>query len=391
MLHRFPDFEIDEELRELRCKGRVLPLQPRVFDLLVHLARHRTRVVSKDELLEQVWPGVIVADGSLQRAISLARAALEEAGAAEAIRTYPKQGYRLCVEPVAVRAPAPPVEPGPLRQEIRYVRSADGTSLAYAISGSGRPLIKAANWLGHLEFDQASPIWRHWWRELGARFRLIRYDERGSGLSQRDVDAFTLPAWVADLEAVADAAERGPFALLGISQGAAVAIEYAIRHPERVSHLVLYGGFAQGRMKRRTSLRERKEAVMLARLIRLGWGRENSAFSRIFASLFMPEGTADDHRHFVELQRVSCSPESAERFVRTFGVLDVADKLRQVRVPTLVLHARDDREIPVEQARLFASAIPDSRLVLLDSCNHILGEREPAWPRFLEELAQFLR
>lgn len=387
-VHRFPAFEIDEDKREVRAGGQTLTLQPRVFDLLVYLARHRERVVPKDELLDAVWPGVVVTDGSLQRAVSLARAALVEAGTHTAIRTYSRQGYRMCVDTVAGGASAPAdVVP---KQDVRFLRSRDETTIAYSVSGAGYPLIKVANWMSHLEYDHQSPVWRHWWRALSERYQLVRYDERGCGLSERNVSDYSLDAWVADLEAVADQVALPRFALLGISQGAAVAIAYAVKHPERVSHLVLYGGFIQGRMKRPRTAQQTKEAIMLLRLVRLGWGGGNPAFSRIFASLFIPDGTAEQLKSFVELQRVSCSPENAAHFMRAFGSIDVVDLAPRVTAPTLVLHARDDQEIPLDQARLIASLIPNARLALLEGNNHILAENEPAWPRFLEEIDAFL-
>ena len=402
MVHRFSNLEIDEDRREVRGGGQTLTLQPKVFDLLAFLARHRERVVPKDELLDTVWSGTVVADASLQRAISLARAALTAARTRVSIRTYARHGYRLCtgeVEtedrsaldpvPTAPGMVAPPPSAAP-RQDIRFLRTPDGTALAYADGGRGHPLVKAANWLSHLEYDHQSPIWRHWWRALSERYRLIRYDERGCGLSSWDVADFCLDAWVADLEAVVDALQLEHFALLGLSQGASVAIEYAARHPERVSHLVLYGGFVQGRMKRTSTLKQRQEALMLLRLIRLGWGDGTPAFQKIFASLFMPRGTPEEHQHFIDLQRVSCSAANAEKFIRAFGAIDVTARMPQVTAPTLVLHARDEQEIPLEQARLMASRIANARLVLLESDNHILKEDEPAWQRFVQEVADFL-
>lgn len=269
-------------------------------------------------------------------------------------------------------------------QQIRFLKSPDGTSLAYSVSGQGRPLIKAANWLSHLEFDHQSPVWLHWWRELSARYQLIRYDERGSGLSDWDV-AFSFDSWMEDLEAVIDRTVKGRFALLGISQGAAVAVAYAVKHPERVSHLVLYGGFAQGH------LTWSEEVVNTIRgLIRIGWGSDHPIFRKVFASLFLPEGTPEQFDSFDALQRVSTSPENAEKFFATFYSLDVLELASRVNVPTLVLHAKDDLMVAVTQARLLATTIPNARLVLLESRSHILGEAEPAWTRFLQEVDTFL-
>jgi pimeloyl-ACP methyl ester carboxylesterase len=275
-------------------------------------------------------------------------------------------------------------------QQVRFLKTADDTTLAYATSGCGYPIVKAANWLSHLEFDLVSPVWRHWWSELSQRYRLIRYDERGCGLSDWAVDEFSVQAWVADLESVVEAAGVERFALLGISQGAAVAISYAVRHPERVSHLILYGGFAQGRLKRNASPELEEEAILLKNLMRVGWGQENAAFRRTFASLFVPDATREQIDAFDALQRASTSPANAERFMDAFNNVDVVDLAAQVRVPTLVMHARHELEIPMAQARLLASTIPGARLVPLESRNHIIGESEPAWQQFLVALGRFL-
>lgn len=269
-------------------------------------------------------------------------------------------------------------------QQIRFLRSSDGTSLAYAVSGEGRPLIKAANWLSHLEFDHQSPVWLHWWRELSARYQVVRYDERGCGLSDWDVE-FSFESWIEDLEAVLNRTIEGPCALLGISQGTAVALAYSVKHPERVSHLVLYGGFAQGRLTW-----SQEEVNTIRGLIRIGWGSDHPAFRKVFASLFLPEGTTEQLNSFDALQRASASPENAEKFFMTFYNLDVMELASQVRTPTLVIHATDDLVVPVAQARLLAATIPNARLVLLESRNHILSENEPAWARFLQEVDTFL-
>jgi len=278
---------------------------------------------------------------------------------------------------------------GPV-QQIRFLKTADDTTLAYATSGRGFPMVKAANWLSHLEFDLVSPVWRHWWSELSHRYQLIRYDERGCGLSDWDVNEFSVEAWVADLESVVEAAGVERFALLGISQGAAVAISYAVRYPERVTHLILYGGFAQGRLKRNASPELEEEAILLRNLMRVGWGQENAAFRKTFASLFVPDATREQIDAFDALQRASTSPANAERFIDAFNNVDVVDLAAQVRVPTLVIHARHELEIPMAQARLLASTIPGARLVPLESRNHIIGESEPAWQQFLAELSRFV-
>ena len=275
-------------------------------------------------------------------------------------------------------------------QQIRFATSPDGVRLAYAIHGTGPPLVKVANWLSHLEFDWSSPVWRHWLTELGRDHRVVRYDERGSGLSDRTVADYTFDAWVRDLEAVVDAAGLDRFSLFGMSQGGAVAISYAVRHPERVSHLVLYGAYGRGRLARNPSAEERAEAELLLHLTRVGWGTANPAFRRVFTMLFFPDATPDQAAAFDELQRVSSSPEDAVRFRRVFHDIDVSSVAPRLRVPTLILHARDDGMVPFEEGRRLASLIPGAEFVPLDGRNHILLADEPAWPGFIAKVRAFL-
>jgi len=277
-----------------------------------------------------------------------------------------------------------------MRQEIRFCKAADGVRIAYATAGHGPPLVKAANYLTHLEHDWESPVWRPWLRELARRHTLVRYDERGCGLSDRDVEEFSMAGWLADLEAVVDAAGLTRFALLGLSQGAAVSVAYAARHPERVSHLVLYGGYARGRFHRGLSEREMLEAETMINAMRVGWGRDNPAFRQLFSTLLMPDGSPEQTASLDRLARVSTSPEQAAAMERAFYGIDVTAEARRVRVPALVLHARDDATIPFEEGRLLASLLPDARFVSLESRNHVLAEEEPAWERFVTEVRGFL-
>jgi pimeloyl-ACP methyl ester carboxylesterase len=274
------------------------------------------------------------------------------------------------------------------KQEIRYCRARDGVGIAYATSGRGYPLVKAGNWLSHLEFDYESPVWKHWWRELGNRYRLIRYDVRACGLSDWEVANTSFDSWVEDLELVVDTAAPDRFALFGMSQGVSVAIAYAVRHPERVSHLVLYGGYARGARKR--SEEQREQSLLLQQLIRVGWAHPHHTFRQVFASIFIPEGTSEQQRWFDELQRASMSAANAERFPEVSGEIDIVDLLGRVSVPTLVMHTNDDRAVAPSQARILASGIPNAKLVMLEGCNHIILEHEPAWPRFLEEVDAFI-
>jgi pimeloyl-ACP methyl ester carboxylesterase/DNA-binding CsgD family transcriptional regulator len=277
-----------------------------------------------------------------------------------------------------------------MQQRIRFCSSKDGVRIAYATSGSGPPLVKAANWLSHLEFDWNSPVWRHWLTALSRYHTLNRYDQRGCGLSDWDVDNFSLDGWVSDLESVVDALNLERFPLLGLSRGGCVALAYAVQHPERVSHLILYGSFARGRHSRSLAQQQRDEADALIAIMKTGWGRDNPAFRQMFTTMFMPEATPEQAQSFNELQRISTSPEQAARMATVDYALDVTDLAVRVSVPTLVMHALGDGLVPFEEGRRLAALIPDARFVPLEGKNHILMEDEPAWERFLAEVFAFL-
>ncbi len=274
-------------------------------------------------------------------------------------------------------------------QRVGFCASHDGARLAYAVHGQGPPLVKAPNWLTHIDHDWCSPVWRHWLDGLGERHTVIRHDERGCGLSDRDVaSSFGLEQSLADLEAVVEAAGVERFPLLGISQGAAVAIAYAVRHPERVSRLVLYGGFTRGRARR--GAEGRAESALLQALIRVGWGSPYAAYRRAFTMLFVPGGTPEQLEWFDELARVSTSAENAALIRAARDALDVCALAPKVRVPTLVLHAQDDALVPFDEGRRMATLIPGARFCSLPGSNHVLLEDEPAWELFLDEVHAFL-
>ena len=279
----------------------------------------------------------------------------------------------------------------PPSQVLRFCTTRDGVRLAYAIGGSGPALVKTANWMGHLEFDARSPVWAPWLAALSQHSLLLRYDARGCGLSDRDVDTFSLEAWLSDLETVVDAANvEEPFDLFGMSQGGPVAVAYAARHPGRVRRLVLYGSYARGPLRRGLDRAQQEEARALLDVIRLGWGKDNPAFRQLFTSLFLPGGSAEQMAWFNELERVSTSPETAAALVEATYTLDVTALAPSIRAPTLVLHARNDARVPFEEGRLLAALIPEARFVGLDSANHVLLAQERAWGAFLEEVGGFL-
>jgi pimeloyl-ACP methyl ester carboxylesterase/DNA-binding CsgD family transcriptional regulator len=278
----------------------------------------------------------------------------------------------------------------PANQRLHFCTAADGVRIATAAIGSGPPLVRAAHWLSHVEHDVSSPVWRPWLGELSRHHTYIRYDQRGCGLSDAEVDDFSLDAWVGDLEAVVDCLGLDRFPLIGMSQGGAVAIAYAVRHPEKVSRLVLLGAYARGALVRATTDAARLEAETLVNLIRIGWGRDNAAFRQVFTNQFIPGGTPAQHRWWSELERLTASPENAARTLEAFHRVDVAALATQLRLPTVVFHSRGDARVPFEEGRRLATLVPGARFVPLDSDNHVLLESEPAWPAFLQELREFL-
>lgn len=279
---------------------------------------------------------------------------------------------------------------GRLEQRIGFVTARDGTRVAYATLGRGYPLVRAPHWLSHVQYEWESPVWRPWIEALGRRFRLLRYDERGNGLSDWDVADWSYDAWLEDMELVIRAAGFERFALLGLSQGAQLAISYAVRHPEHVSHLIILGGYMTGWNRRVLTDLQHDEMNAAITLMRIGWGRDNPAFRRIWTSDFVPDGDETLLAAFDELMRRTASPENAARFEHAFGQIDVADEARLVRVPTLVMHLDDDHVVSFQSGRRLAAAIPGARFVQLHGRNHIMRPGDPGWAPFLEQVEAFV-
>jgi pimeloyl-ACP methyl ester carboxylesterase/DNA-binding winged helix-turn-helix (wHTH) protein len=405
MRYLFGDHALDADRRELWCGGELVPVEPQVFDLLLHLIRNRDHVVSKDDLLAAVWNGRIVSESTLSNRINAARRAIGDSGEQQKfIRTVARRGIRFVGEvrdgPSDAGRPetavassftsATRIAPAPVpAQEVTFCRTTDGVNLAVATAGDGLPVVKTGTWLTHIEYDWQSPVWCPLLTHLSARFRLIRYDPRGCGLSDREVADISFQALVHDLEAVVDALGLERFALLGISQGAAVSIAYAVRHPDRVSRLVLSGGYPLGRRKRGDAAEIAMQEALLT-LIRHGWGQDNPAFRQVFSSRFFPDGTHEQMQWLNDLQRVSTSPENAIRVRRATGDIDVTGLLPRVATPTLVLHSRGDAGVPFEMGRMLARGIPGARFVELESRNHLALAQERAWPRYIGEICDFL-
>ena len=275
-------------------------------------------------------------------------------------------------------------------QHIRFCKSRDGARIAVATLGRGPPLLRTAHWLSHVEHDARSPVWTHWLEELSRDNTFIRFDQRGCGLSDRSPPRTSFDAWIDDLEAVVEAQGLKQFSLFGMSQGGAIAIAYAARHPERVSRLMLFGAYAKGALRRDITKSQREEAETLVKLIRLGWGRDNPAFRQVFTSQFIPDGTREQHQWSNDLERTTTSPENAAAIVETLYQIDVTADAERIRVPTLILHALNDKRVPFEEGRQLAALIPSARFVPLESRNHVLLADEPAWRQFLREFRAFV-
>jgi pimeloyl-ACP methyl ester carboxylesterase/DNA-binding winged helix-turn-helix (wHTH) protein len=402
MLVRFGNYELDGERRELRRGATLVHVEPQVFDLLAYLIAHRDSVVSRDQMVEAVWEGRSVSDVTLNSRVNAARRAIGDDGKNQTlIRTVPRRGFRFVGKLIDTTATLPnvsaevpkrietgraPVAPS---QDVRFCRSSDGVSLAVATCGSGFPIVKTGTWLTHVQHDWDSPIWSPLFYRLAERFRLVRYDPRGCGLSDRDTALPSFDGFVRDLEAVTDALRLERFALFGISQGAAVSIAYAAQNPDRVSHLILSGGFALG-WKRRGSDAEIATRAALLTLIANGWGQDNPAFRQVFTARLWPETTAEQMRSFDELQRLSASREHAERIQRVVGDIDVASLLPLIKAPTLVLHSRGDATVPRELGLMLAQQIPGARFAEIDSRNHFPLPHETAWQTYIDEIIGFV-
>ncbi len=397
---RFTEFVLDQQVAELRRNSETVAVEPQVFDLIVYLAENPGKIVSRDDLIANVWRGRIVSDAAISTRINAARKALGDDGTRQAIiKTIQRRGFRFLPE---VEISGEPVGEEPASKDgagtsaswatipdIRYCQAEDGVSLAYASIGDGPPLVKAPSFLSHLEFESKSPVWRHWIKALSARRRYIRYDVRGNGLSDWQVQDISFETFVSDLKTIVDELGLERFPLFGLSQGAAVAIEFATRYPQRVSCLILAGGYAAGWNRLGDEAFAARRNAMLE-LIRIGWGADNPAFRQTYTSLFVPDGTPEQHDWFNELQKVTATPKNAFRIMQAVADLDVRDKLPKVSQPTLVVHCRGDAVVPFEAGRQLAAHIPGAQFLPLDGNNHILLESDACWPQFLGALDRFL-
>lgn len=425
MQYRFTNCLLDLPGHRLLRDGVETHVEPQVFALLALLCARNGAVVSRDEIIAEIWQGRFVSESAISARVSAARAAVGDDGRAQAvIRTVPRVGVQMVVPVAALddhspgtnqipsgdgaaAAPRdmaghmqrdmlgdPPktapdaakdIHPGP----VRLTTGAEGAGIAWREMGQGAPLLRAGHWMTHLELDHDNPIWAAWLAGLARGRRLVRYDPRGTGLSQRDCGPVTLDLLVEDLRAVADAAGLSRFPIFGSSQSVAVACLFAARHPERVSKLVLYGGFPQGPNVRDPGSGAAMTQAM-AQLIMAGWGKPATGAMRSFSSLFVPEATPEQVQGFVETQVASSSAERAAEYRAVFADVDVTGVLPRIEAPTLVLHAADDSLQPFSQSLLLARLMPQAQLQRLESVNHILVPQEPAFAHLMTAVDRFL-
>ncbi|QFG27050.1 alpha/beta fold hydrolase [Actinomadura sp. WMMB 499] len=399
MTYYFDQFALNVGLGQLRHDRGSIRIEPRAFALLCYLVEHRDRVVSKRELLDTVWKGEAVTEAVLTTGLRTVRRAIGDTGREQRfIRTVHRRGYQFVaptteatttVAPAGAPDTAAAVDGAGARDVIRFCRTADGARIAWAATGAGPPLVRTANWLSRLDLERAAPMFTHWFEGLTRGRRLIRYDERGYGLSDWTT-GFTLDEWIGDLDAVADAAGLDRFPLLGVAQGGPLAVAYAARRPERVSRLILNAAYTRGRLARARDAAERDEAALDLKITLAGWNARNRSYLRFFGAQFFAGGPPRRWDEFTGHQRLATSAANGARFLEEQTRIDVSGLAPRVSCPTLIVHSRDDPRVPVSQATELAGLVPDSRLVLLDGRNHLLTADEPAWPRFLDELHAFL-
>ncbi len=393
---RFESFELDVQERRLLRSGELIPLRAKVFDTLCILVENHGRLIRKDDLMQRLWPDSVVEDNNLDHNISKLRRALQDgANGQKFIETVPRQGYRFVAKvqqvptgPALHKVDASPATEPISEQEIQTFITSDGVRIAYTIGGSGPPLVRAVNWVNHLDFEWKHPFRRHWFSEIMCHNTFLRYDQRGSGLSDWNVEDLSFERSLADFDELISGIGWDKFALVGSCQGGAIGAAYAARHPERVTKLVLTGAFARGWPPPDSMLTEQFNAMLT--LIRLGWGRDNPAFRQLWTTLFRPDASPAETEWMNELQRITSSPENAARMLSEFPKIDITDLLPKVCCPTLVIHSRDEAVVPVQEGRLIASRIRGARFVELPSRSHEVVPGEPAWQIFVEEFSKFL-
>ena len=388
----FSNYVLDVDERRLLRDSEEIRLRGKLFDTLCVLVENAGKLVRKDAFMESVWPDSVVEENNLDYCISQLRKLLHPA---KYIETVPRHGYRFVAE-VTIQKPhgrliqlETTVQSADIpEQKIEFFTTSDGVRIAYHIAGQGPALVRTIHWLNHLDFEWKTPLRRQWLSEIIQHHTLLRYDQRGSGLSDWNVTDFSFERTVQDFEELVDAAGLEKFSILGGCQGAAVGIAYAVRHPERVTKLIINGTFANGWPAPGPGAQEHLEAMLS--LIRSGWGRDNPAFRQLWTTLFRPDAGPTETAWLNELQRVSSSPENAASMIAEFPKIRILDMLPKISCPTLVLHSRDDGAVPVQEGKLIAARIRGARFVELPSRSHMVGPGDAGWEQLVHELSAFM-
>ncbi len=393
MRYAFADCVLDTDSYTLVRGGEPVPVEPQVFDLLTLLAEHAGKLVSRDRLVETVWDGRIVSEATIAARINAARRAVGDTGKAQAvIRTVPRRGIELIAEIRTLgadRRDGSNDAPANGGQTIRYTSSADGAQIAYALSGSGAPLLRVAHHVTHLELEWISRLWRPQFDALGRNNRLIRYDIRGTGLSDHASDSDTIADHVADLAAVADACGLDRFPILSNLNGAATAIRFAAENPDRVSRLVVQEGYARGRAMRHAD-GENWSDPFISLLREGGWGQSDSGYMRAWISLALPGLSYDDATELIELISGACSTENALASRQVIDRFDVRDYLEVVKASTLVIHCRNNTLHPLAEGRMIAAGIPGAEFLVVESANTLCLTPDPTWDQQIAAILAFL-
>jgi pimeloyl-ACP methyl ester carboxylesterase/DNA-binding winged helix-turn-helix (wHTH) protein len=401
----FDEYSLDPDRRELRRGSELISVEPQVFDLLLHLVRHRDGVVSSDDLIATVWKGRLVSGSTVSSRLAAARRAVGDTGEEQRlIATLPRRGHRFVgrvredltqgddggsIPQTRAERAEPFIQTTSRTQAITFCKTPDGFNLAVSSVGEGPVVVRTTHWLSHVEYDWQSSLTAPFLHSLAGFSRLVRYDGRGVGLSDRTAQVISPETLHADLETVVDSLQLKRFALLGTSQGAAIAFRYAAKHPDRVSKIIVHGAYVLGRNKR-GSPNDVEESNMMISMMRRGWGDEHSAFMRAFVTLFLPNGKPEQIKAYADLQRVATSPDNAVRIRTVIDETDIRDILPRVRTPTIVFHSRHDNVVPFEQGRLVAASIPNARFIPLETGNHVLLTDEPAFATFIGGIRDFL-
>jgi pimeloyl-ACP methyl ester carboxylesterase len=388
----FGNYVLDVDERRLLRENEEIRLRGKLFDTLRVLVENAGKLIRKDAFMESVWPDSVVEDNNLDYCISQLRKLLDPA---KYIETVPRHGYRFTAEVTTLSPTRRLVRLQPADQshdvpdqQVQFFTTSDGARIAYHVGGQGPVLVRTIHWLNHLDFEWKTPLRRQWLSEIMCHNTLVRYDQRGSGLSDWNISDFSFERTVRDFEELVDAAGLEKFSILGGCQGAAVGIAYAVRHPERVNKLVINGTFANGWPAPGPGAQEHLEAMLT--LIRSGWGRDNPAFRQLWTTLFRPDADSVEVAWLNELQRITSSPENAARMIAEFPNIKILDMLPKISCPTLVLHSRDDGAVPVQEGKLIAARIRGARFVELPSRSHMVAPGDTGWEQLVQEFAAFM-